>query len=293
MVRFSVIIPTYNRSGSIVRALRSVLAQTVTDFEVLVVDDGSTDDTERAVSDVEDHRLSYYKKQNEERSIARNYGVGKAKGEYVTFLDSDDYLYANHLQEATHVIGRYDHPEVFHLGYEIKDGESVVQRMNDFPEVLNQDLTRENRLSCNGMFIRRDVAVQFPFIGHRDAVFAEDWYVWLRLGARFRIYNSNAVTSVVNLHRGRSLSMIDPYIAEKSIRLVLERLDADRQVAEYYKEGYRFFRAENLSLVSLLFSEHKAMKHKAWKYLKDALFAEPGIIVRRRFWAIVRNILKP
>lgn len=89
----SVIIPTYNRRSHVVEAVGSVLSQTLADFEVLVIDDGSTDRTDEAIRGIEDSRIRYFYKENGGVSSARNMGLDKVKGQYIAFLDSDD-LYA-------------------------------------------------------------------------------------------------------------------------------------------------------------------------------------------------------
>lgn len=86
----SIIIPTFNRSALLGQALKSCLEQTYKDFEVLVVDDGSTDETEAVVSSFKDSRIIYLPQSNQGRSKARNRALAEAKGKYITFLDSDD-----------------------------------------------------------------------------------------------------------------------------------------------------------------------------------------------------------
>ena len=88
--KLSVVIPTYNRAGSVPRAIESVLAQTVTDLEVIVVDDGSTDDTGEVLVGLFGDRIRYFAQVNQGASVARNRGVEEARGEWVAFLDSDD-----------------------------------------------------------------------------------------------------------------------------------------------------------------------------------------------------------
>jgi glycosyltransferase involved in cell wall biosynthesis len=87
----SVIIPTYNRAGFLKRAVSSVLAQSFREIELIIVDDGSTDETRRVVQSFNDKRLTCYYQQNKGVSSARNLGISKASGEYIAFLDSDDY----------------------------------------------------------------------------------------------------------------------------------------------------------------------------------------------------------
>ncbi len=90
MPNVSVIIPTYNRSGLVTEAVESVLNQTYSDLEVLVIDDGSTDDTRTVVEQMQDSRVKYYYKNNSGPAAARNLGLDKSKGQYISFLDSDD-----------------------------------------------------------------------------------------------------------------------------------------------------------------------------------------------------------
>jgi len=96
---FSVVIPTYNRARSIGEAVRSVQAQTFTDWELIVVDDGSKDDTAQVLAPIcqADQRVRYIYQQNAERSAARNTGIAAAQGTYICFLDSDDVHLPTHL----------------------------------------------------------------------------------------------------------------------------------------------------------------------------------------------------
>jgi glycosyltransferase involved in cell wall biosynthesis len=87
--RFSVVVPTYERAPVIGRAVASVLAQTWEDFELLVADDGSRDDTRKRIEAFDDPRIRYLWQENRGVSAARNLGIGEARGEIVTFLDSD------------------------------------------------------------------------------------------------------------------------------------------------------------------------------------------------------------
>lgn len=93
----SIIIPLYNKSKSIARAMDSVMAQTYPDWELVVVDDGSTDDSKDIVASYIDSRIKFYYQTNAGVSTARNNGVEKANGEWIVFLDADDYLTPNAL----------------------------------------------------------------------------------------------------------------------------------------------------------------------------------------------------
>src|SRR6476660_9734655 len=118
---FSVVVPTYNRADLITKTLQSLLNQQYTNYEIIVVDDGSTDNTEEVVKSLDNQRIIYVKKNNAERAAARNYGAAMAKGEYINFFDSDDLAYPNHMSEAIRIIKQHQKPEWFHLSYAVAD----------------------------------------------------------------------------------------------------------------------------------------------------------------------------
>lgn len=101
---FSVIIPTYNRGRVIERAVQSVMSQTFNDFEIIIVDDGSVDDTRRILSSITDERLRCIFQENGGAPNARNRGIDEARGRYAAFLDSDDEFLPGHLANALPVL---------------------------------------------------------------------------------------------------------------------------------------------------------------------------------------------
>jgi glycosyltransferase involved in cell wall biosynthesis len=92
------VIPTYNRADVLPRAIHSVICQTLTNFELIIVDDGSQDNTREAVNQFSDPRIRYIKQKNQGANAARNHGVRKAAGKYISFLDSDDEFREGYLQ---------------------------------------------------------------------------------------------------------------------------------------------------------------------------------------------------
>lgn len=97
---FSIVVPTYNRSASVLDTLKSCFDQTLDDFEVVVVDDGSTDDTRDVLSAMDDPRLTVVHQDNAGPAAARNHGMRVARGQYIAFLDSDDRWYPEFLAVA-------------------------------------------------------------------------------------------------------------------------------------------------------------------------------------------------
>lgn len=116
-MKFSIIIPTYNRAHLIGKAIQSVQQQTYTDWELLIVDDGSTDNTKEAVLPfLKDERIRYIYQQNAERSAARNNGIKNAAGDYICFLDSDDYYLPQRLELLHPSISHHPDNRFFYTG---------------------------------------------------------------------------------------------------------------------------------------------------------------------------------
>jgi len=105
--KVSVVIPTYERAGKVQNAIESVLAQTFSDLEVIVVDDGSTDGTAQILAEAFDDRIRYYAQANQGVSVARNRGIEEARGEWIAFLDSDDLWEKDKLERQFEALRRF------------------------------------------------------------------------------------------------------------------------------------------------------------------------------------------
>ena len=125
-MRFSVVIPLYNKGIHVVHALESVLAQTFEDFEILVVDDGSKDDSLQYAKSVDSPKVRVFHQENQGVSVARNVGIENAKGEYIAFLDDDDEYYKNRIRICVDTLSEnpeydavYTEVDLYHLGEKI------------------------------------------------------------------------------------------------------------------------------------------------------------------------------
>ena len=124
---FSIVIPTYNRAKLLRKAIQSVLDQKNHDWELIVVDDGSTDNTKEIISLINDRRIHYFYQNNKERSAARNVGIRKSIGQYICFLDDDDYFLPNHLTAFEYRIIQEKYPVgIFRTGMITKEGSKEI-----------------------------------------------------------------------------------------------------------------------------------------------------------------------
>ena len=287
-ILFSIVIPTYNRAHLIAKTLRSILNQTYSNFEIIIVDDGSKDNTQEVVATFTDKRIQYYRKENGERAAARNYGVQKAKGDYINFFDSDDLMYPHHLQTAFNFI-QAKHPAWFHLGYDFKDVEDkVIKNFESFDDTINPKILFDNRLSCNGVLIRKDVMEQNLFHENRILASSEDWELWIRLLSQYPLVFDNTITSSVVNHDARSLFTIpaDKVIARDE--LLIRLLQSNQLVLQLYQNQFNKFKAERYSFFMLCLSEQKRkMEVFTWAYRAFKVY--PLILFTKRYLASIKN----
>jgi glycosyltransferase involved in cell wall biosynthesis len=288
---FSIVVPTYNRASYISKTLQSVLDQTFADFEVLVIDDGSTDNTEDVVLSLADERIRYYKKENGERGSARNYGVCLAHGYYVTFLDSDDFFRVSHLEEAKNYIERNPRTEIFHLGYDVVTPEGkIIYRWQKLPDPVNLKLVEGNFLSCLGIFARRQILVQTPFNEDRELSGSEDYELWVRLASKYSIRTHAISTACLVNHETRSVLQIDPIKFSRRIFLFKEYLTKNEDVVSVYGPYFnKIFAFKDLyAALHLSISNNKSLGIKSlWLSMRKY----PGIMLNFRFWVVVKKLI--
>lgn len=124
--RFSIILPTYNRATLIQKAIQSVFDQSILNWELIIVDDGSTDNTKEIINQYQDDRLLYFKQENQGRSSARNLGIAKSKAKWICFLDSDDGYDPDHLETFQKAIRANPNATVFKSGVQFIDKKGKV-----------------------------------------------------------------------------------------------------------------------------------------------------------------------
>lgn len=290
---FSVIIPTYNREGFIKSTIESVLNQQFQDFEVIVVDDGSKDETEKVVNEIDSSKIIYHKKQNEERGAARNTGVDLSHGLYITFLDSDDILYPEHLKVVHSALTEMQLPEIYHQAYEVcnSDGSKKKHKIN-FGTSINEALfIWGNVMSCMGVFLKCDIARSVPFNEDRALAGVEDWELWIRLAARYPIHYGQIVTSALIDHKERSVRKAQRMELTKKMNLMFKSVYEDEAVKNLYTNYRNVLKANIETYVSLHLSGNPEDKIYALKTLLIGFTRHPRVFFRKRTLAIFRNLI--
>lgn len=193
MPLISVIIPLYNKEKFIAKTLKSVLSQSFSDFEVLIIDDGSTDKSFAIAKEFTDERIVFLSKENEGVSATRNLGIEKSSGKFIVFLDADD-IWRNDFLETIHsVIVDYPEQKVFSTAIEIEIGNKIfpaeysiskekkVQIVNYFEASLLQ-----SAIFASGTVFEKSV---FEKAGNFDISLKteEDIDLWIRIGLHFEV----------------------------------------------------------------------------------------------------------
>lgn len=200
----SVVIPTYNSAAFLPQSIESVLQQTYDNFEVIVIDDGSTDNTEAVLADYKD-KIRYIKKNNGGPSGARNLGIAEAKGEFIAFQDSDDLWLPEKLQLQMEYLTT--HPEIAVLYTDLIqfNQQGVVsagleERYGSLPSgYIFEELLVNHAITLSTIIVRRSCIDEIG-VFDESLIGAEDYNFYLRLARKFQFDFLNQALVHKRLH---------------------------------------------------------------------------------------------
>lgn len=277
--KVSVIIPTYNRKAFLLEAINSVLAQTYQDFEVIVVDDGSTDGTHEIVESIEDPRVRYLYQENAGRSAARNRGLVDAAGEHVAFLDDDDLYLPDKL--SSQVAFLQTHPDVGLVagGAELIDehGDAMGdwRTWEEQPDLRVEACVYSCPLMPAIVLLRRKALARLEHWFDPDVEPAEDTDFFLRLQlAGCTMAWDRRLVAKYRLHAGGS--QVDAARYGRAQHTMLDRLFLRPDLPESLKRQEAKIRAHRV-LASACRCYATAQVDVAQRDLEEALALEPGL----------------
>ncbi|NTU68631.1 MAG: glycosyltransferase family 2 protein [Chlorobiaceae bacterium] len=188
----SVILATFNRAGHLDAAIDSVLDQSFEDWELIVVDDGSVDETFSVVDrHLQRHvNIRYMKHRNRHAPLARNAGIQAAFGSYITFLDSDDRYLPEHLQSRIDMLESMPEVDLLSGGFACI-GDPWVRDRNDSEKLVHIS----ECILCGTLFGRRELFTDIG--GFRDIDYAEDTDLWERAAAKYQLLKIEAPESYI------------------------------------------------------------------------------------------------
>lgn len=295
---FSVIIPLYNKEKYIQNTLQSVLDQFFSDYEIIVVNDGSTDGSTTVVREFNDPRIRYYEKENGGASSARNEGISLAEGKYIAFLDADDYWYPYFLEEIHKYILRFPEQKVFSTATEleyknkISKAKYALKKTGDYEIVDYFDTTSHKGIlftpasSFNILFTSASVFQRTVFseIGVFDKTIksGQDVDLWIRVGLRYKVCFIWR-TCVRYVYDPRSLSKNISNISDKPNYSKYIDIESKNKALKKYIDSERF----SLAIKSKLLADRQSFNYffehidlKSLSYKKRILLFIPEKIIR-------------
>ena len=291
MPTISVIVPVYNLEEEISKCILSILLQKFTDFEIIAVDDGSTDKSPKIL----DELAKKYKKlitvfhcKNKGLSAARNYGLGKATGKYVAFIDGDDYVDPNYLSELYKSIVD-NNSDISVSGYTEHNGEKMHDFIPKRKVVSGKDATERllrgqdsleiiswNKLYKKSLF----KGIKFPVgMNHEDNF------------TTYKLYAKADKVSYISVRRDKSIT-----IKEKTITRLAAKLNAAKEAKKYFKKDSKLYSAAEFSEILAYFQfidfslKKEIPKSNFKKYREKVLKSKVQLDEKRTFY---RNLLKP
>lgn len=245
---FSIIIPLYNKEKHIKDTLDSVWAQSFTDFEVIVVNDGSTDKSLEIIQSINDERLQLFSIKNQGVSHARNYGISKANSDLIVFLDADDLWLEHHLQDLKELYEEFPNCGLYCKAYDKIKGKTIItSNYKDIPRQKKWKGVIKDYFyhsSINSLASSSSIAIPkfvFESVGAFNENFnsGEDTDMWIRIALKYPTAFDNTVSVLHNLNayekqtnttlKSRTLFDLNAYHKSEAINKSLKKyLDLNR-----------------------------------------------------------------
>lgn len=293
---FSVIIPTYNREKFILNTLETVFSQKFKNFEVIVVDNCSTDNTLEILQDlIQENKIKFIQHdKNYERAKSRNTGMKNAKGQYLTFLDSDDFMYENNLQDAYEYIQNNPTKKVFHNLYELVNDKKECIYKYKFQSLKNplKQISEGNFLSCIGVFIHQDIYKNIEWDETPELTGSEDYEFWLRvLGNYPDLGRIEKVNNGILDHAQRTVKTLQITQAEKRFEYFINKIDKENIYTQTYKKYIGKIKSTLYIFLAGMAKEANNLE-KLKEYKKKAYKADFTIVFRRNYQSLSFFLLK-
>jgi glycosyltransferase involved in cell wall biosynthesis len=292
----SVVIPTYNALKFLPQTIASVMAQTFQDFELLLIDDGSSDGTADWVAhynqSTDGHKIQFFQQQRGGVSAARNLGIQNAQGEFVAFLDADDLWVPTKLSQQVNYLNQHPRVGLVHGAIALMDEAGTLTGRVLSSKPIASSLPRlltQNAVACQTVLVRRSCFEQTGrFDSQADTV--EDWDLWMRVARFYPIVGLPEVLAhyrQVESSLSRSHERMVPtyhYVIEKNYEFCQDELTRlgvnDRRLkAASYASAYQCLAWK---AIQCKFPDLK----QANIYLSRALHYRPDLVLTGEYWRL-------
>ena len=213
----SIVIPLYNKQKHIKKTIFSVLDQTFSDFEIIVINDGSTDNSLKVLDTIEDKRLNVFSTINQGVSKARNFGISKAAGKFIAFLDADDIWFKHHLEDLKKLQEQFPDCGLYCKAYLKKEGNlDIPSRYNSIPnnkpwKGIVEDYFKASKINniawTSSVMIPKSILEDFNGFDEKITLGAgEDTDLWIRIALNYKVAFSNNVSAIHMLDSDNRIS---------------------------------------------------------------------------------------
>ncbi len=303
-ILFSIIIPTYNRANMLTKAIESVLAQTYDNWELIIIDDGSTDNTKEVISSYKSNKIIYIYQKNQKESVARNKGIDTAKGDYICFLDDDDYYLDSFLIKFYNKIKKDKHDNTIYMCEQLeKNGDKFVKVKLD-KKKLNKNHIKYLTLNSNNLqpfVIPAKILKSEKFEPKFE--FGEDFHLLMRLLFKSKLKvipetlcvyrfhkNSTFYTELYNggyIKKNNRLDTFDDLILRYKKELISHK--AYRSMTNKYNQYVYFYSSSALRNNSLKYSINTLKKIKWDNFNVISLYYFFSVIFRIPYYFFKEN----
>ncbi len=256
---FSVVIPLYNKERYILNTLNSVFNQNYQNFEIIVINDGSTDNSLKTLKTISDKRLHCFTIKNSGVSVARNLGIKKSKGAFICLLDADDYWYPNHLDSFVKVIHEFPNEVVFCNNYETLLSKNIkrISKYSYLPlssgYCIITDYFKSSLINSiawtSAVCISNSVFKTSNYWFDENIASGQDTDLWVRLGLHFPFVFNKEITAIHNKNISDSLSKSNNYesrflltqkfLKQEKTNLSLKKFMDNNRFSVYVKCKYK------------------------------------------------------
>ena len=267
---FSIVIPLYNKELSVGNTIHSVLNQRFQDFEVLVVNDGSTDNSANAVEKINDARIRLITQTNLGVSAARNRGITEAKFEWIAFLDSDDLWLENHLEEVANMITAFPAEKFFTTSFIYSDDRKLFKHNRNSTifkvESYFKESIKETLLCADTIVINKD-CFKCSGLFNTQMKSGEDTELWNRMVRQYGLVKSDVVTAIYRVEAENRTTLSKDLESTYVYNVDLSQVEStDEQV--YFKEMianrlYQYARAKDFYNFDKLKKRHPTVNYMA------------------------------
>lgn len=265
----SVVVMTYNRSAYLSNTLHSILNQTYKNIEVVIIDDGSTDNTEEIVSSIHDTRIRYIRNNNNSKNIAllKNQGINTSVGNYIAFCDDDDLWYPEKLETQIPFLKEYDlvccNANIINSEGDIIEHSFYKLATTNF-KISPKILFSENVILVSSILFKKEILKKEKFDDRNIKVFYEDWELWLRIIDKHKFFFLNI--NLVSIRRHSSITFKSIESRNSGLIDTMNFIRTQNQLTNYIYNKYA-----NIAVAGANFALFKNL-YQGKKFIKSILY---------------------